>query len=334
MVGTVRAVDSSGTPGRTLVAIVGPTGSGKSELAIEMARQLRGEIVSCDALQVYRELDVGTAKVRPEAQRGIPHHLLGVIPPTEEFSAAEYIARAAPVIEDIAARGRVPVVVGGTGLYLRALLRGLFEGPGRLPAIRARLSRFAERRGTPALHRLLTRWDPVSAERIHPNDRVRLERALEVRIGTGRPMSELMAERTSPVAGFEAILVGLEPTRSALAQRIERRVARMFDAGFATEVRELVERYGEDVPAFKAIGYREALAYVSGKIDLRRAQELIVTATLQYAKRQMTWFRREEGLEWFAGSGDDPLVLEKVSRHVRRRMRRENLETFHAETAS
>ena len=319
---------------RELVAIVGPTGSGKSELALELARELDAEIVSCDALQVYRGLDIGTAKLRPSGQRGIPHHLVNLISANEEFSAANYIARAAPVIEDIAERGKLPLVVGGTGLYLRALLRGLFDGPGRLPEIRERLAGIAARRGTPALHRLLKRWDPVSAERIHPNDGVRLERALEVRIQTGRPMSALMAERVSPIAGFQAILIGLEPSKSALARRIDRRVTRMFDEGFASEVRALRKEYGENIPAFKAIGYRETLGYLSGKLDLRRAQELIAIATAQYAKRQMTWFRREEGVEWFRGSGDDPLVLESVLRYLRRHARRQNQETLHAETAS
>ncbi|GMR24018.1 MAG: tRNA (adenosine(37)-N6)-dimethylallyltransferase MiaA [Acidobacteriota bacterium] len=326
-----------------LVAIVGPTGVGKSELALEVARELDAEIVNCDALQVYRGLDIGTGKVRPSGQRGIPHHLISVISPDEEFSAASYIARAAPVIDDIAERGKLPLVVGGTGLYLRALLRGLFDGPGRSPEVRERLGRIAARRGTRGLHRMLKRWDPVSAERVHPNDRVRLERALEVRIQTGRPMSALMRERVSPIAEFQVILIGLEPNKSALALRIGRRVARMFDEGFASEVRELRKRYGENIPAFKAIGYRETLGYLSGEIDLRRAQELITIATSQYAKRQMTWFRGEKGIEWFRGSGDDPLVLESVLRYLLsqarqgqqgQQARRQNQETLHAETAS
>jgi tRNA dimethylallyltransferase len=330
----MTVLDASVVTRPALVAIVGPTGSGKSDLAIEVALALNGELVSCDALQVYRELDVGTAKVRPQDQQGIPHHLVSVISPAEEFSAAQYIARAAPVIDSIAARGKLPIVVGGTGLYLRALLRGLFEGPGRMPEVRARLEGIVARRGTAALHRLLNRWDPDSAERIHPNDRVRLERALEVRIQTGRPMSALMAERKSPIAGFEAILVGLEPSRPALSRRIERRVSFMFDEGFATEVRELRKRYGEDIPAFKAIGYRETLGYLSGVTDLRRTQALIAIATSQYAKRQMTWFRREEGVEWFRGSGDEPAVVHSVLRHVRKVTHRQNQETLHAETAS
>lgn len=317
-----------------LVAVVGPTGSGKSSLAIELARKLDGECVSCDALQVYRELDVGTAKVRPEEQGGIPHHLVSLISPSEEFSAAQYIDRASPVINSIDARGKLPIVVGGTGLYLRALLRGLFDGPGRVPEIRARLERIASRRGLAALHRLLRRWDPSSAERIHPNDRVRVERALEVRIQTGRPISALMAERKSPIAHFDAILVGLEPTRPALSRRIEHRVNKMFDDGLANEVQELRRQYGDDIPAFKAIGYRETQRYLAGEIDLRCTQELIALATSQYAKRQMTWFRREEGVTWFQGSGDEPVVHEGVLRHIREHAQRQNQETLHAETAS
>jgi len=317
-----------------LVAVVGPTGSGKSDLAIGLARELGGEIVNCDALQVYAGLDIGTAKVGAEGQRGVPHHLVSIIPPDAEFSAAAYIDRARPVIHDIAARGKLPFVVGGTGLYLRALIYGLFDGPGRLPAVRERLGGIASRRGVAALHRLLKRWDPDSAARIHPNDRVRIERALEVRIETGRPMSDLMAERASPIAGFQVILLGLEPDRSVLARRIERRVTRMFDEGFASEVRELRRRYGDDIPAFKAIGYRETIDYLSGEIDLRRAQELIAVATSQYAKRQMTWFRREQAVEWFQGSGDDPLVLGSVLGYLRQHVRRQSQETLHAETAS
>lgn len=328
------------TKQRELVAIVGPTGAGKSELALELARELDAEIVNCDALQVYRGLDIGTAKVLPSGRRGIPHHLVNLISPDEEFSAADYIARAAPTIDDIAERGKLPLVVGGTGLYLRALLRGLFDGPGRSPEVRERLGRIVARRGSSSLHRLLKRWDPVSAERIHPNDRVRLERALEVRIQTGRPMSALMSDRVSPIAEFQVILVGLEPDKAVLARRIDRRVTRMFDEGLASEVRALRKHYGENIPAFKAIGYRETLRYLSGELDLRRAQELITIATSQYAKRQMTWFRGEEGVEWFRGSGDDPLVLESVLGYLqqhernRRNARRKNQETLHAETAS
>ena len=328
------------TKQRELVAIVGPTGAGKSELALEVARELDAEIVNCDALQVYRGLDIGTAKVLPSGRRGIPHHLVNLISPDEEFSAADYIARAAPTIDDIAERGKLPLVVGGTGLYLRALLRGLFDGPGRSPEVRERLGRIVARRGSSSLHRLLKRWDPVSAERIHPNDRVRLERALEVRIQTGRPMSALMSDRVSPIAEFQVILVGLEPDKAVLARRIDRRVTRMFDEGLASEVRALRKHYGENIPAFKAIGYRETLRYLSGELDLRRAQELITIATSQYAKRQMTWFRGEEGVEWFRGSGDDPLVLESVLGYLqqhernRRTARRKNQETLHAETAS
>jgi tRNA dimethylallyltransferase len=301
-----------------VVAIVGPTGSGKSTLAIEVARAFDGEILNCDALQVYRGLDIGTSKPTPAERRGIPHHLIDVAPPDEEFSAAQYVALAAPIVFDIAARGRLPIIVGGTGLYLRALRSGLFEGPGRSTAIRERLSRLADRRGSGALHRILMRWDPESAGRIHPNDRVRLVRGIEVFLASGRPMSELMRERKSPLERFRDILVGLRPSREHLAGRITDRVDAMYSRGLAGEVRRLEADYGTEIPAFKAIGYREALLLLSGEIDSSRAKELTVRATTQYAKRQMTWFRREPGVSWFDGSGDDGEIQASVLDYVGR----------------
>jgi tRNA dimethylallyltransferase len=301
-----------------MVAIAGPTGSGKSALAVEIARAFDGEIVSCDALQVYRGLDIGTSKPSPTERRAIPHHLLDVVAPDEEFSAAGYVALAARAISGIAARGKLPVIVGGTGLYLRALRAGLFEGPGRSTAIRERLSRIAERRGPGALHRILRRWDPVSASRIHPNDRVRLVRGIEVYLASGKRMSELMRERKSPLEGFRDILVGLRPSRERLARRITNRVDAMYSHGLVGEVRRLEADYGAEVPAFKAIGYREALLLLEGDVDSSRAKELTVRATTQYAKRQMTWFRREPGIVWFDGFGDDAEVQAAVSEYVRR----------------
>jgi tRNA dimethylallyltransferase len=322
---------------RPLAAVVGPTGAGKSELALEIAEAFDGEVVSFDALQVYRGLDIGTAKVPPSERRGIPHHLLDEVEPDEEFSAAEFVLRAVPAIEGIASRGRLPVLVGGTGLYLRALRKGLFEGPGRSPAIRDRLRAVADRRGPTALHRILRRWDPALAQRIHENDRVRLIRGLEVYLASGRRMSDLMAERKTALDGFHDILIGLRPDRDVLRARVEARVRAMFARGLVEEVRRLRLEYGASVPAFKAIGYREVLLHLDGAIDVEGARMLTVQATTRYAKRQMTWFRREPEVLWFEGCGDDPRVRAQVLDSIRRRISetgdRQNSERLHAETA-
>lgn len=340
----VDALNSGGTErvraprvARMMVAVVGPTGSGKSDLALGLAEEFSGEVVSCDALQVYRGLDVGTAKL-PVSKRGtIPHHLLDEIFPDREFSAAEYVSRAVPVIEAIAARGRLPLVVGGTGLYLRALRYGLFEGPGRLPEVRERLSRLMTKRGAGALHRLLRRLDPALAARVHPNDRIRLVRGVEVALAARKPMSELMTSRRRPLAGFHDILIGLRPSRDVLERRIRARVASMFSSGLVEEVCRLRDVFGPESPAFKAIGYREVLAMISGEISRQDAKESTARATLRYAKRQMTWFRREPGVQWFDGCGDEATLRTSISQYLRREIpERESLNTekLHAETAS
>jgi tRNA dimethylallyltransferase len=321
---------------RTIVAIVGPTGAGKSDLALDLAQSLGGEVVSFDALQVYRGLDIGTAKVLPHERRGIPHHLLDEVDASEEFSAAEFVRRAVPAIEGIAARGNVPVLVGGTGLYLRALRRGLFEGPGRSPGIRDRLLGIADRRGAKALYRMLRRWDPDLAERIHENDRVRLVRGIEVYLASGRRMSELMSTRRRPLEGFQDILVGLRPDRAVLKARVEARVDAMFARGLVDEVRRLLLTHGGGIPAFKAIGYREVLRHLDGEVDVDGARRLTLLATSRYAKRQMTWFRREPEVRWFQGCGDDAGVRERVLEYIRQAIpeagERQNLERSHAET--
>ena len=306
-------------PYSPLLGIVGPTGAGKSALALHLAASFPAEIVSCDALQVYRGADIGTGKLSVSERRGITHHMLDVADPSQEFSAASYIRLAAPIIKDIDGRGKVPVVVGGTGLYLRALLRGLFDGPGRDPQLRNRIENIALRRGQEFVHRMLHRVDPASAGRIHPNDLIRTVRALEVSLLAKRPMSDLMEERTSPLAGYRAVLVGLAPPRGELARRIEDRVRGMFENGLADEVQRMVSDFGHDAPVAKAIGYRQVAKYLAGEIGLDEAQRLTVKATLQYAKRQMTWFRREEGVVWFAFSGDDPEGQETIEEYLRAR---------------
>ncbi len=318
-----------------LIAIVGPTGAGKSDLALSLARGAdQGcEIVNCDALQVYRGLDIGTGKPLSSDRTSIRHHLFDVCDPKDDFSAADFVIHAMNAISSISSSKKLPIVVGGTGLYLRSLTKGLFKGPGRSSATRERLSDFEENHGKGSLYRLLTKLDLESSIRIHKNDRVRIVRALEVRIESGIPMSTLMLKRESPLSEYEVKIIGLAPKRERLVGRIERRVSLMIDRGFVEEVRGLRLRYGTELPAFKAIGYKEILRYLSGELKLDEVRDLIVRSTLRYAKRQMTWFRKEQGVEWYSGFGDDRRILESVGHHVETKFPFEYTETFHAKTA-
>ncbi|HYN04909.1 MAG TPA: tRNA (adenosine(37)-N6)-dimethylallyltransferase MiaA [Vicinamibacteria bacterium] len=288
-----------------LVAIVGPTASGKSALALRLARERSGEIVSCDSLQVYRGLDVGSAKATSAERAAIPHHLLDVADPGEVFSAADYARLARAALEGVRGRGRLPIVAGGTGLYLRALLVGLFEGPPRDEALRRRFEALADRFGDERLHRLLRRVDPAAAGRIGPRDRVRVVRALEVYRATGRPISEEQRRGSEPLRGYRTLVVGLDPGRAALRAAIEARTRQMLEQGLVDEVRGLLSR-GTDPLArpLQAIGYRQALSVLRGEMTLEEAEGAIVTATLRFAKRQMTWFRHQEEVRWFAQAGE------------------------------
>ena len=283
-----------------VIAVVGPTAAGKSALALALARERGGEIVCCDSLQVYRGLDIGSAKATPEERAAVPHHLLDVVDPDETFSAAEYSRQGRAALAQIAARGRLTVVAGGTGLYLRALLHGLFEGPSRDPALRGRLERIAERRGDPRLHRMLAAVDPQAAARIPPRDRVRVVRALEVFRSTRRPISEHHRGGADPLRGHDVFVVGLEPPREALREAVERRTADMMARGLLDEVRRLLERgYAPDLRPLRAIGYRQAVAVLRGEMAAAEAPRAIVAETMRYAKRQMTWFRHQTPAAWF-----------------------------------
>ncbi len=286
-----------------LIAIVGPTASGKSALALRLARERGAEIVSCDSLQVYRGLDIGSAKASAEEQREVPHHLIDVVDPDEPFSAAEYARRAREAVAGITARGRLPIVAGGTGLYLRALIEGLFVGPPRQEETRRRLEALAERHGDARLHRLLRHLDPEAAARITPRDRVRTVRALEVYRATGRPISEHHREHrtlTRPLHGYRAFTIGLVPDRARLRRAVEQRTRAMLERGLLDEVRGLLERgYGPGLRPLQAIGYREAGAVVRGAMSRAEAEAAIVTATMRFAKRQMTWFRHQAEVAWF-----------------------------------
>ena len=286
-----------------LIVIVGPTASGKSALALRLAREHSGEIVSCDSLQVYRGLDIGSAKATAAERREVPHHLVDVVDPSEPFSAADYGRLGRQALADIAERGRLPIVAGGTGLYLRALLEGLFEGPSRDERLRRRLEGLAERFGAVRLHRVLRRADPVAAARIPAQDRVRVVRALEVLRATGRPISAHHALGAESLAGFDVMTVGLGPERDRLRQRVESRTAEMFARGLLDEVRGLLARgYGPELRPLRAIGYRQAVAVVREEMDPESARRDIVTETMRYAKRQMTWFRHQSSPVWAANA--------------------------------
>jgi len=297
-----------------LATVVGPTGSGKSALALCLAQQFGGEIVNCDSLQLYRGFDIGTAKTPPGERRGIPHHLFDVLTAQESYSAGEYAREARNVIAEIAGRGRLPIVVGGTGFYLRALLEGLPELPGRDERLRQRLVE-RERLRPGSLHRLLTRLEPGAAGRIHTNDVQKTMRALEVRLLTQQalpPRAEAQA-----LEGYAVIKLGLDPDRAALQQRLEDRTRAMFAHGLLDEVRGLLAAgaTGTAKP-FEALGYKQALMHLHGEITLEQAVESTTVETRQYAKRQRTWFRRDSEIRWLNGFGDDPEILAQVTQSV------------------
>lgn len=300
---------------RVVPAIVGPTASGKSDLGIALALALDGEVVNLDSVQVYRGIEVATAKVPLEERRGVPHHLIDVVEPTVNFTAGEWARRAAEVIRDVEARGRVAILVGGTGFYLRALVDGLFDAPEVDPEIRRRLTERGERLGHERLHRLLGRLDPKEAERLAPRDRSRVIRALELRLATGRPASALLAERPrrspAPDVGPRVRVVALAPPREELYRVIDARADRMFAEGLVDEVRGLLDRgLAPDAKALGAHGYRRVVEYLLGTRTLESAVEQTKLDTRHYAKRQMTWWRGTPGVFWIDDFGNTPKAFD------------------------
>jgi len=287
-----------------LVGIVGPTASGKSALALDLARRWGGEIVSCDSLQVYRGLDIGSAKPTPDERALVPHHLIDIVDPDEDFSAADYARHARAALEDVSGRGRLPFVVGGTGLYLRALIEGLFPGPSRNDRLRARLDAMATRFGVQRLHRLLQRVDGAAAQRVQVRDQLRIVRALEVFFLTGRSLSEQQGRGGQALEGFEVRLVGLAPARADLRRRVELRAAGMLAEGLIDETRALIRQGLAGRRPLRAIGYRQAVAVIEGRLSPAEAQAAIVRDTMRYAKRQMTWFRHQADVHWCASAED------------------------------
>ena len=307
---------SSSPPEPLLVVILGPTACGKSALALELAQRFSGEIVSCDSVAVYRGFDIGTAKPGREERTLARHHLLDVAEPDEPLTAGEYARRARAAIGEIAARGRLPIVVGGTGLYLRALLEGLFPGPQRSEKLRERLRNRAARSGSPYLHRMLTRLDPAAAAKIHANDAPKLIRAIEVCVASRARMSDLWQQQArDPLRGFRIVRVGLNPPRSQLYERINRRAWEMFDNGLVEETESLLSRYGRrnEVTALDSLGYRQAAQFLHGELSRDQAIAAAQQGHRNYAKRQMTWFRREPDVIWLEGFGDQPVIIREAA---------------------
>jgi tRNA dimethylallyltransferase len=300
-----------------LLAILGPTATGKSALAIAMAERFDGEIVSCDSTAVYRGFDIGTDKVPAAEQRGIPHHLVDVVEPNELYSAARYASDATRAIEEIEARGRLPILAGGTGFYYRALRRGLFPGPARDAALRARLERVEARRGPGALHRWVTRVDPESGARIQSRDVKRLIRALEVYLLTGQPLSAHFAATESLLKGFDIMAVGLRAAGTWHARRLRARVDDQFARGLLDEIRSLLEAgTPPTAPPFGGLVYRQALEHLHGVRDEAATRELIARENRRYARRQLIWFRKEPNLLWFDAADDMAATIETVGAHV------------------
>lgn len=293
--------------------MIGPTGSGKSDLSIRIALAVGGEIVNCDSLQVYRGFDIGTAKVPVTARQGIPHHLLDIVDPTSLYTAGDYARQAEAVIREISGRGRTAVLVGGTGFYLRSLLEGLSPGATRDDTLRARLQD-RELRLPGSLHRILARLDPASGARIHPNDKNKTLRALEVRLLEGAPLSSMFGRGRTPLGGFSPIKIGLDPPRDLLYARLNERARKMFDAELSepTLVDEVHGLLASGLPVeakpFESLGYKQAIQMLQGRITEQQALESTQQETRRYAKRQRTWFRKEQGVQWIEGFGDDPQV--------------------------
>jgi tRNA dimethylallyltransferase len=300
-----------------LVVILGPTGSGKTGLSLELATRFRGEIVNCDSVAMYGEFRIGTAKPTPEEQARAPHHLFDVIDPTSHTTAGEYARQAREAIREISERGALPIVAGGTGLYLRALIEGLFPGPVRSEGLREKLRARAGEKGPQYLHRILQRLDKAAAARIHANDVPKVIRAVEVCLTAKRPMSDQWEQGRNALEGFRVLRIGLDPDRKQLYDRINQRVLGMFAEGLVEETQNLLQKYGETARPLTSIGYKQVVQLLRGELDRESALRAVQQAHRNYAKRQMTWFRREREVEWIAGFGNDAQVIEWAIARVR-----------------
>jgi tRNA dimethylallyltransferase len=300
---------AASSPDPLVVLLLGPTGSGKTALSLALGERFHGEIVSCDSVAVYRGMDLGSAKPSTQERARLPHHLIDVADPGQLFTAGEYSRQARAALREIAGRGRLPIVTGGTGLYLRALTDGLFAGPKRQHELRERLTKSHTRHGVAWLHRLLLRLDPVTAARIHANDTPKLMRAIEVCLTARQPMSAVLTR--DPLTGFRLLRIGLNPPRQVLYDRLNHRCAAMFSAGLIEETRTLLARFGP-VKALDSLGYRQAQAVLDGHESVPHAVAAAQQGHRNYAKRQLTWFRREPDVHWIEDFGDQPETLQKA----------------------
>jgi tRNA dimethylallyltransferase len=304
-------------PGPLLVVVLGPTASGKTALSLCLADRFQGELVNCDSVAMYRDFDIGTAKPTALERARAPHHLLDCIAPTGHVTAGEYARQARQVLDEIKARVHLPIVVGGTGLYLRALLQGLFPAPQRSEELRQRLRERAESRGPAYLHRILRRLDRTAAEKIHANDAPKLIRAIEVCLASRQKMTELWQQHgRDPLRGFRILRLGLDPGRQALYDRINQRAQQMFEAGLIEETQRLLEKYGDAPGPLSSLGYKQALQFLRGELTRDQALQAAQQAHRNYAKRQMTWFRREPEVTWLTGFGDDPQIQQTAATRV------------------
>ncbi len=297
-----------------LVVVLGPTGSGKTALSLALAERFHGEIVNCDSVAMYREFEVGTAKPTSAERTQAPHHLFDCVAPTSHMTAGEYARQARQVLEEIKVREHFPIVVGGTGLYLRALLDGLFPGPQRSDELRERLRQRAASRGSEYLHRILRRLDRAAGEKIHANDTPKVIRAIEVCLASRQRMTELWQQQgRDPLRGFRVLRLGLDPDRQALYDRINQRAQQMFEIGLVEETERLVAKYGDRAGPLSSLGYKQAVQFLRGELTREQALQAAQQAHRNYAKRQMTWFRREPEVHWLRGFGDDAEIQETAA---------------------
>jgi tRNA dimethylallyltransferase len=311
-----QSAEEIAAPLPLLVVLLGSTASGKTALSLPLAERFSGEIVSCDSVAVYREMEIGTAKPSLAERQQVRHHLIDVADPSEAFTAGDYSRLARAALAKITGRKKLPIVTGGTGLYLRALVDGLFPAPQRSEEIRARLRTSEAAKGAAWLHRVLARLDPAAAKQIHPNDLPKLVRAIEVCLTAKQPMTQAWQAGRDALRGYRILRIGLNPDRKALYARINQRADAMFQNGLVEETRQLAEKYGDDARPLTSLGYKQALATITGEIPRVEAVASAQQGHRHYAKRQMTWFRREPEVQWLNGFGDEQEVREEAQRIV------------------